>query len=130
MVHERVAEPFLAILVSHSKTRLPIWLNLLAVKKCRRCLTWLAQDGDFDTEWLTIPLGLNRWAALLRRLNICVGIDHSDAIMTNSIENAGLFINRLSTAIMSMPRRALPMGHVCMLKLPQHKSFMPEAHGS
>lgn len=59
-----------------------------------------AQDGDFDTEWLGLTLGVklvpNVDAALahLRRHNA----SHSDAILTNDIVNAERFINGAPSA--------------------------------
>ena len=59
-----------------------------------------AADGDFDTEWLGLTLGVklvpdvNAALAHLRRHNA----SHSDAILTNSMVNAERFINGAPSA--------------------------------
>jgi glutamate-5-semialdehyde dehydrogenase len=60
----------------------------------------LAGDEDFDTEWLSLTLGVKVVAdvkaaiAHLQEHNAC----HSDAILTNDLRNAELFINGVGSA--------------------------------
>lgn len=59
-----------------------------------------AGDEDFDTEWLSLTLGVKVVAdvkaaiAHLQEHNAC----HSDAILTNDLHNAELFINGVGSA--------------------------------
>ena len=60
----------------------------------------LAVDEDFDTEWLSLTLGVKVVAdvkaaiAHLQEHNAC----HSDAILTNDLHHAELFINGVGSA--------------------------------
>ena len=60
----------------------------------------LAGDEDFDTEWLSLTLGVKVVAdvkaaiAHLQEHNAC----HSDAILTNDLRHAELFINGVGSA--------------------------------
>lgn len=59
-----------------------------------------AQEGDFDTEWLSYTLGIK----VVANLNEAIehmrvhNASHSDAIMTNNLVNAEKFINTAGSA--------------------------------
>ena len=57
-------------------------------------------DGDFDTEWLSHTLGVKVVSDIAQAIDHMRehNASHSDAIMTNSIENAERFINSVDSA--------------------------------
>ncbi|MEF1171402.1 glutamate-5-semialdehyde dehydrogenase [Vibrio sinaloensis] len=101
LVHEKVAAEFLPMLAE----RLADKVALVAEPKAKALLS-SAQDlrdagkGDFDTEWLSYTLGVKvvadvKEAIVHMRVH---NASHSDAIMTNSLENSELFINSVGSA--------------------------------
>ncbi|MFV0576136.1 MAG: glutamate-5-semialdehyde dehydrogenase [Vibrio sp.] len=101
LVHEKVAAEFLPNLADYLADK----VTFVAEPKAKALLTNAvkirdAQDGDFDTEWLSYTLGVKVVT------NIAEAIDHmqvhnashSDAIMTESLRNAELFINSAGSA--------------------------------
>ncbi|MBD1575034.1 glutamate-5-semialdehyde dehydrogenase [Vibrio sp. S11_S32] len=59
-----------------------------------------AVDGDFDTEWLSYTLGIKvvkNIAEAIEHMQVH-NASHSDAIMTESLRNAELFINSAGSA--------------------------------
>ena len=57
-------------------------------------------DGDFDTEWLSHTLGVKVVSDIAQAIDHMRehNASHSDAIMTNSLENAERFINSVDSA--------------------------------
>ena len=99
--HEAVAKEFLPMLAERLNDR----VTFVAEPKAKALLTNAkelreAGDGDFDTEWLSYTLGVkvvadvNEAIEHMREHNA----SHSDAIMTNSLENAERFINSVGSA--------------------------------
>lgn len=104
LVHEAVAERFLPALAARMNAR---GVSLVAAANAYGPLAAAGADGlreagpeDFDTEWLSLTLGVRLVAdveaalAHLRAHNAC----HSDAILTNSLVNAERFINGAGSA--------------------------------
>ncbi|MGR5267160.1 glutamate-5-semialdehyde dehydrogenase [Vibrio astriarenae] len=101
LVHQDVAAELLPKLASQLSERVAFVADesvgeLLAKAKEVRS----AQEGDFDTEWLSYTLGVRvvkdvREAIDHMRVH---NASHSDAIMTNSLQNAELFINSVGSA--------------------------------
>ena len=101
LVHERVAEPFLAMLAESLKDKITYVVESVTCEKMPEVPNMrLAQDGDFDTEWLSYTLGVKSVASTVEAIEHMRehNASHSDAIMTNSIENAELFINSVDSA--------------------------------
>ncbi|MGR5237464.1 glutamate-5-semialdehyde dehydrogenase [Vibrio alfacsensis] len=101
LVHEKVAAAFLAMLVERVNDKVtfvaePKAKALMAAAKHIRD----AGDGDFDTEWLSYTLGVKVVSDVKEAINHMRvhNASHSDAIMTNSLENAELFINSVGSA--------------------------------
>lgn len=103
LVHEAVAPQFLALLADNMAGR----VELVAEPKAHALLKEFdgvslreAQEGDFDTEWLSYTLGVkvvadvNEAAAHMQKHNA----SHSDTILTNNIESAEKFINTAGSA--------------------------------
>lgn len=59
-----------------------------------------AQDGDFDTEWLSYTLGVKVVQDVQEAIDHMRehNASHSDAIMTNDLYNAELFVNTAGSA--------------------------------
>lgn len=104
LVHEAIAADFLPALVARMNESK---VTLVAEPKAEALLRQagaarlqVAGPDDFDTEWLALTLGVkvvaNVQAAIqhLRDHNAC----HSDAILTNDLRNAELFINSAGSA--------------------------------
>lgn len=101
LVHEKVAAEFLSLIVERMNDK----VSFVAEPKAQALMSAATQlrqagDGDFDTEWLAYTVGVKVVA------NVKEAIDHmrvhnashSDAIMTDSLENAELFINSAGSA--------------------------------
>ncbi|KGY08593.1 glutamate-5-semialdehyde dehydrogenase [Vibrio sinaloensis] len=101
LVHDKVAADFLPMLAE----RLADKVALVAEPKAKALLS-SAQDlrdageGDFDTEWLSYTLGVKVVADVKEAIDHMRvhNASHSDAIMTNSLENSELFINSVGSA--------------------------------
>ena len=104
LVHEAIAATFLPALVARMNERK---VALVAEPKAEALLREAgavnlrsAGAEDFDTEWLSLTLGVKVVADVkeaikhLRDHNAC----HSDAILTNDLHNAELFINSAGSA--------------------------------
>ena len=104
LVHEAVAEAFLPLLVSRMNEQ---GVTLVAEPQAHALLQRAGADKlrqagaeDFDTEWLSLSLGVKLVAnvgealAHLREHNAC----HSDAILTNDLTHAEQFINGAGSA--------------------------------
>lgn len=101
LVHEKVAAQLLPMLANRVSDK----LTFVAEPKAKAFLTNAeqlreAQEGDFDTEWLSYTLGVK----VVNDINEAIdhmqvhNASHSDAIMTESIRNAELFINSAGSA--------------------------------
>lgn len=101
LVHKNVAAEFLALLVERMNEK----VTFVAEPKAKALMANAQQirdsgEGDFDTEWLSYTLGVKvvddvKDAIDHMRVH---NASHSDAIMTNSLENAELFINSVGSA--------------------------------
>ncbi|WP_375752940.1 glutamate-5-semialdehyde dehydrogenase [Vibrio sp. HN007] len=101
LVHEKVAAEFLPKLAE----RLNGQVAFVAEPKAKALLSNAEEirdvaEGDFDTEWLSYTLGVKvvadvKEAIVHMRVH---NASHSDAIMTDSLENAELFINSVGSA--------------------------------
>ncbi|MBY7667487.1 MULTISPECIES: glutamate-5-semialdehyde dehydrogenase [Vibrio] len=101
LVHQAIASEFLAKLV----LRLNEQVSFVVEPKAQACMSHAKQlreavEGDFDTEWLSYTLGVKvvndvqQAIEHMREHNA----SHSDAIMTNDLFNAELFINSAGSA--------------------------------
>ena len=103
-MHEQVAAEFLPQLAARMAAR---GVSLVAEPRAHALLEQagalslrLAGDEDFDTEWLSLTLGVKLVSdvraalAHLREHNAC----HSDAILTNDLANAEAFVNGAGSA--------------------------------
>ena len=101
LVHEKIAAEFLPMLAE----RLNGKVTFVAEPKAKALLSD-AQDirdaieGDFDTEWLSYTLGVKVVADVVEAIHHMHvhNASHSDAIMTNSLENSERFINSVDSA--------------------------------
>ncbi|MFG0885047.1 glutamate-5-semialdehyde dehydrogenase [Vibrio sp. CJQ_6] len=101
LVHEAIAQPLLEKLVAKLNDKVTFVVEPKA-KALMSSATQLrdAQAGDFDTEWLSYTLGVK----VVRDVHEAIdhmrehNASHSDAIMTNSLCNAELFINAAGSA--------------------------------
>jgi glutamate-5-semialdehyde dehydrogenase len=103
LVHQAVAAEFLPVLSERMAEK---GVELVAEAEALKLLTAgpakvrAAVEGDFDTEWLGLTLGVKIVAGVdealahLRRHNA----SHSDAILTSSLSNAERFINGAPSA--------------------------------
>ncbi len=101
LVHESVAAEFLPMLAE----RLADKVTLVAAPNAKELVAQAkevrdAGEGDFDTEWLSYTLGVK----VVKDVHEAVehmrihNASHSDAIMTNSLENSEIFINSVGSA--------------------------------
>ena len=104
LVHEAVAEAFLPLLVTRMNER---GVALVAESRAHELLQRAGAKSlrpagaeDFDTEWLSLTLGVKLVSGVaealahLREHNAC----HSDAILTNDLAHAEQFINGAGSA--------------------------------
>ncbi len=101
LVHEKVAAEFLPMLAE----RLNDKVSLVAEPKAKALLGNAGElreagKGDFDTEWLSFTLGVKVVSDVAQAIDHMRvhNASHSDAIMTNSLENSELFINSVGSA--------------------------------
>lgn len=101
LVHEQVAAEFLPMLAA----RLNDKVALVAEPKAKALLGDAKElrdvaEGDFDTEWLSFTLGVKVVSGVEEAIDHMRvhNASHSDAIMTNSLENSELFINSVGSA--------------------------------
>jgi len=101
LVHEKVAAEFLPKLAE----RLNGQVALVAEPKAKALLANAAElrdagEGDFDTEWLSYTLGVKVVTDVVEAVDHMRvhNASHSDAIMTNSLENSERFINSVGSA--------------------------------
>jgi glutamate-5-semialdehyde dehydrogenase len=103
LVHEAVAESFLPRLAERLNAHN---LTFVADDAAFQCLEHKAsrlrkaESGDFDTEWLSYTLGV----AIVSDINQAINhlrehnASHSDAILTNDLISAELFVNNAGSA--------------------------------
>ncbi len=101
LVHEGVAAEFLPMLAERMNDK----VTFVAEPKAKALMSNATQirdaaDGDFDTEWLSYTLGVKVVADVKEAIDHMRihNASHSDAIMTNGLENAELFINSVGSA--------------------------------
>ncbi|MDF2154964.1 glutamate-5-semialdehyde dehydrogenase [Vibrio sp. CAU 1672] len=101
LVHEKVAAEFLPMLVARMNEQ----VTFVAEPQAKALMPGATQirdaaEGDFDTEWLSFTLGVKVVAdvrAAIEHMRVH-NASHSDAIMTNSLQNSELFINSVGSA--------------------------------
>lgn len=101
LVHEKIAAQFLPMIVERMNDK----VTFVTEPKAKALMAQATQirdavEGDFDTEWLSYTFGVKvvsdvKDAIVHMRVH---NASHSDAIMTNSLENSELFINSVGSA--------------------------------
>jgi glutamate-5-semialdehyde dehydrogenase len=102
LVHEAIAAQFLPRVVEHLA---PAGVTFRAEPRALALLEGIdsvqpAGDGDFDTEWLSLVLGLKVVASLDEALEHIRqhSTQHSDGILTRDAASAERFINQVDSA--------------------------------
>lgn len=101
LVHEKIAAQFLPMIVERMDEK----VTFVAEPKAKELMEQAKQvrdavEGDFDTEWLSYTLGVKVVSDVKDAIDHMRvhNASHSDAIMTNSLENSELFINSVGSA--------------------------------
>ncbi|WP_278183251.1 glutamate-5-semialdehyde dehydrogenase [Vibrio misgurnus] len=101
LVHQAIAQPLLEKLIEKLKGK----VAFVAEPKAKALMSSAsdlrdAQVGDFDTEWLSYTLGVKVVQDVQEAIEHMRehNASHSDAIMTNDLYNAELFINSAGSA--------------------------------
>ncbi|HHF2920059.1 glutamate-5-semialdehyde dehydrogenase [Vibrio sp. VGrn 2] len=101
LVHEKIAAQFLPMIVERMDEK----VTFVAEPKAKELMDQAKQvrdavEGDFDTEWLSYTLGVKVVSDVKDAIDHMRvhNASHSDAIMTNSLENSELFINSAGSA--------------------------------
>ncbi|MFH4545976.1 glutamate-5-semialdehyde dehydrogenase [Vibrio alginolyticus] len=101
LVHEKIAAQFLPMIVERMNDK----LTFVTEPKAKALMPQATQirdavEGDFDTEWLSYTLGVKVVSDVKDAIDHMRvhNASHSDAIMTNSLENSELFINSVGSA--------------------------------
>ncbi|MCF7452999.1 glutamate-5-semialdehyde dehydrogenase [Vibrio sp. A1-1] len=101
LVHEKIAAQFLPMIVERMNDK----VTFVAEPKAEELMEQAKQvrdavEGDFDTEWLSYTLGVKVVSDVKDAIDHMRvhNASHSDAIMTNSLENSELFINSVGSA--------------------------------
>ncbi|MCR9385234.1 glutamate-5-semialdehyde dehydrogenase [Vibrio metoecus] len=101
LVHQAIAKPLLEKLVAKMNGK----VAFVAEPKARALMSSAtdlrdAQDGDFDTEWLSYTLGVKVVQDVQEAIDHMRehNASHSDAIMTNDLYNAERFVNTAGSA--------------------------------
>ena len=101
LVHQSIAQDFLPKLAKALGDKVEFVIDQSAQNLLSHAIKQRpAIDGDFDTEWLSNTLGIKVVANVndaIAHLHTHHAI-HSDAIMTNDLKNAELFINSVNSA--------------------------------
>lgn len=100
LVHEKVAKEFLPMLVAKINQQVTFVLDKSAKSFINADNQRDATEGDFDTEWLGYTLGIKVVKTIDEAIDHMQvhNASHSDAIMTESLRNAELFINSAGSA--------------------------------
>lgn len=101
LVHQAIAKPLLDKLIAKLNGK----VAFVAEPKAKALMNAAAdlrdaQDGDFDTEWLSYTLGVKVVQDVQEAIDHMRehNASHSDAIMTNDLYNAELFVNTAGSA--------------------------------
>ncbi|EHD7116005.1 glutamate-5-semialdehyde dehydrogenase [Vibrio cholerae] len=101
LVHQAIAKPLLEKLVAKLNDK----VAFVAEPKAKALMSAAAelrdaQDGDFDTEWLSYTLGVKVVQDVQEAIDHMRehNASHSDAIMTNDLYNAERFVNTAGSA--------------------------------
>lgn len=101
LVHEKIAAQFLPMIVERMDEK----VTFVAEPKAKELMEQAKQvrdavEGDFDAEWLSYTLGVKVVSDVKDAIDHMRvhNASHSDAIMTNSLENSELFINSVGSA--------------------------------
>ncbi|EGR0265982.1 TPA: glutamate-5-semialdehyde dehydrogenase [Vibrio alginolyticus] len=101
LVHEKIAAQFLPMIVERMNDK----VTFVTEPKAKAQMAQATQirdavEGDFDTEWLSYTLGVKVVSDVKDAIDHMRvhNASHSDAIMTNSLENSELFINSVGSA--------------------------------
>ncbi|HGY9590534.1 TPA: glutamate-5-semialdehyde dehydrogenase [Vibrio harveyi] len=101
LVHENIAAQFLPMIVERMNEN----VTFVVEPKAKALMAQAKQirdagEGDFDTEWLSYTLGVKVVADVKEAIDHMRvhNASHSDAIMTNSLQNSELFINSVGSA--------------------------------
>jgi glutamate-5-semialdehyde dehydrogenase len=101
LVHEKIAAQFLPMIVERMNDK----VTFVIEPKAKALMAQATQirdavEGDFDTEWLSYTLGVKVVSDVKDAIDHMRvhNASHSDAIMTNSLENSELFINSVGSA--------------------------------
>ncbi|EKF9771996.1 glutamate-5-semialdehyde dehydrogenase [Vibrio cholerae] len=101
LVHQAIAKPLLDKLIAKLNGK----VTFVAEPKAKALMSSAtelrdAQDGDFDTEWLSYTLGVKVVQDVQEAIEHMRehNASHSDAIMTNDLYNAELFVNTAGSA--------------------------------
>ncbi|MBS9838053.1 glutamate-5-semialdehyde dehydrogenase [Vibrio alginolyticus] len=101
LVHEKIAAQFLPMIVESMNDK----VTFVTEPKAKALMPQATQirdavEGDFDTEWLSYTLGVKVVSDVKDAIDHMRvhNASHSDAIMTNSLENSELFINSVGSA--------------------------------
>ncbi|AGV18640.1 MULTISPECIES: glutamate-5-semialdehyde dehydrogenase [Vibrio] len=101
LVHEKIAVQFLPMIVERMNDK----VTFVTEPKAKVLMPQATQirdavEGDFDTEWLSYTLGVKVVSDVKDAIDHMRvhNASHSDAIMTNSLENSELFINSVGSA--------------------------------
>ncbi|AKB06247.1 glutamate-5-semialdehyde dehydrogenase [Vibrio cholerae] len=101
LVHQAIAKPLLDKLIAKLNGKVAFVAESKA-KALMRAAAELrdAQAGDFDTEWLSYTLGVKVVQDVQEAIEHMRehNASHSDAIMTNDLYNAELFVNTAGSA--------------------------------
>lgn len=104
LIHEKIIQQFLPMLIEalakagvHFRFDAKSW-NLLNEKE--RSLGTLAQNKDWDTEWLSLVLGVKQVKDLKEALEhiFSHSSGHSDGILTDTPSHADMFIQAVDSA--------------------------------
>ncbi len=101
LVHEKIAAQFLPMIVERMNDK----VTFVTEPKAKALMAQATQirdavEGDFDTEWLSYTLSVKVVSDVKDAIDHMRvhNASHSDAIMTNSLENSELFINSVGSA--------------------------------
>ncbi|MDW1576811.1 glutamate-5-semialdehyde dehydrogenase [Vibrio sp. Vb2880] len=105
LVHEKIAAQLLPMIVERMNDK----VTFVTEPKAKALMAQATQirdavEGDFDTEWLSYTLGVKVVSDVKDAIDHMRvhNASHSDAIMTNSLENSELFINSVGSAAVYM----------------------------
>jgi len=104
LIHREIAQDFLPRLIetlSLKGVNFKLDEKSYALLKERYTdIVSLAQEGDFDTEWLSLVLGIKivqNYEEAVRHIDLHSTF-HSDGILTNNEDNAARFLNEVDSA--------------------------------